>query len=201
LSYNYWILSQKALYLKENLFIDEEKLTIISETKVSLEKQNEIYSSKIKQLQEDAETISSSISKKDSELDELNSKVKTLNEENAKNFLEITELKKINGDCGTKENTLNGQMAELKKKYEALESSVKSMTTVPPPIAENCENKLEAYKKSLTDLAAIQDKNFGQKLKLFLADPSKVAQSGKTTDQDDETEVILKPTSELLKEP
>ena len=93
ITYNYWGLSQKATYLKENLIIDQEKLNILADTKSLLEKQNNIYTNKIKELQEKAESVSNTLTKKDREIDELNSKLKTLNEENAKNLVEINDLK------------------------------------------------------------------------------------------------------------
>jgi uncharacterized protein HemX len=93
ISYNYWGLSQKATYLKENLIIDQEKLNILADTKGSLEKQNGIYANKIKELQEKAESVDNSMKKKDTEIDELNSKNKLLQMDNEKNLNEINDLK------------------------------------------------------------------------------------------------------------
>jgi peptidoglycan hydrolase CwlO-like protein len=95
LSYNYWLSIKTNADLEQRLVSMGDKFTDLTNKKSSVDKQNDIFSNRIKFFEERSETNQQAINKKDEEMNEINRKLKESNSE-------VERLKVLNDESAAK---------------------------------------------------------------------------------------------------
>ena len=204
LLYNYWILSQKNVMLREALLTDQEKISEVEEKKSHAEKQNGINLDRIKYFEERINANSQAMKQKDNEIDELNSKLKSKNQEYDKLLVDMTEVKEkltfCNSEKESETSKILTQYNEVKlnlteankmlKKYEQ-ESTMPKTDCLP-----ETKKQLSLFK---VDLISKINKSFDEKtatkLSLILneADNGVNVQAANNTSDNVTTKANLEP--------